>query len=48
MGYLQESGIPVPNHIFVNRENLAEGSDPPGFIETEDFVETQGKSTHKD
>ena len=38
----QESGIPVPHHICVNREGLPEGGDPPGFIETEDYVELDG------
>ena len=39
---MQESGIPVPHHIKVNREGLGEGEDPPGFIETEDYVELDG------
>ena len=39
---MQESGIPVPHHICVNREGLPEGADPEGFIETEDFVEISG------
>jgi len=40
---LQESGIPVPHHICVNRDNIPEGQDPEGFIETEDYVEVDGK-----
>ena len=40
---LQESGIPVPNHICVNRDDLAEGQDPEGFVETEDYVEVDGE-----
>ena len=40
---LQESGIPVPNHICVNRDDLAEGQDPEGFVETEDYVEVNGE-----
>lgn len=43
ISYLQESGIPVPNHICVNRDNLPEGQDPEGFIETEDYVEVNGE-----
>jgi inositol hexakisphosphate/diphosphoinositol-pentakisphosphate kinase len=40
---LMESGIPVPQHIIVDRENLPEGqTDPPGFVETEDYVELNG------
>ena len=39
----QESGIPVPHHIVVDRDGLPEGEvDPPGFIETEDYVEMGG------
>jgi inositol hexakisphosphate/diphosphoinositol-pentakisphosphate kinase len=41
--HVQESGIPVPHHIFVDRDGLPEGSDPPGFVETEDYVEVNGK-----
>lgn len=33
----------MPNHIIVDREGLAEGEDPPGFIETDDYVELGGK-----
>ncbi len=39
---LQESGIPVPHHICVNRDKLPEGQDPEGFLETEDYVEMDG------
>lgn len=39
----QESGIPVPHHICVNRDGLPEGQDPEGFIETEDYVEVDGE-----
>lgn len=38
---LQESGIPVPHHITVNRGE--EGLDPPGFEETEDYVSLNGE-----
>ena len=41
--YPQENHIPVPNHIIIARENLPEGTDPEGFIETEDFVELNGQ-----
>ena len=37
---LQDSGIPVPNHIIVNRDES--GRDPPGFEETEDYVSLKG------
>jgi hypothetical protein len=37
---LQDSGIPVPNHIIVNRDEG--GRDPPGFEETEDYVSLNG------
>jgi hypothetical protein len=30
---LTESGIPLPTHIIVDRDGLAEGEDPPGFVE---------------
>ena len=41
---MQASGIPVPHHIVVRRENLPEGQqDPEGFIETEDYVELNGE-----
>ena len=40
---LQESGIPVPTHIIVDREGLPAGQqDPEGFKEDEDFVELGG------
>ena len=39
----QESGIPMPHHICVNREGLPEGADPEGFVETEDYVEVDGE-----
>ena len=32
----------MPHHICVNREGLAAGEDPPGFVETEDYVELAG------
>ena len=32
--------MPVPRHIVVSREGLPPGvADPPGFVETEDYVE---------
>lgn len=41
---LQSSGIPVPHHIIVDRDRLPEDQDDPeGFIETEDYVELNGK-----
>lgn len=40
---LEESGIPVPTHIIVDREGLPAGQqDPEGFKEDEDFVELGG------
>jgi hypothetical protein len=30
---LQENGIAVPMHIVVNRDGLAAGQDPQGFVE---------------
>ena len=42
---LQESGIPVPHHICINRDGLPEGQDPEGFIETEDYVEMDGEQS---
>ena len=40
---MQSSGIPVPNHIVVDRDKLPEGQDDPeGFMETEDYVELDG------
>ncbi|CAL8465105.1 g4640 [Coccomyxa elongata] len=44
---LKESGIPVPHHICVNRDNLPPDTDPPGFIETEDYVEQDGVQIKK-
>ncbi|KAK9821974.1 hypothetical protein WJX81_008214 [Elliptochloris bilobata] len=44
---LQESGIPVPHHIAVNRDDLGPGQDPPGFVETEDYVELDGVQIKK-
>ncbi|CAK0787238.1 hypothetical protein CVIRNUC_010454 [Coccomyxa viridis] len=44
---LKESGIPVPNHICVNRDDLPEGQDPEGFVETEDYVEVDGVQIQK-
>ncbi len=44
---MQESGIPVPHHICVNRDNLPPDTDPPGFIETEDYVEQDGEHDPK-
>lgn len=38
---VQESGIPVPNHIVVSRNEGNE--DPPGFEETEDYVAMNGQ-----
>lgn len=39
---LQENGIPVPEYIYVDRNGLPEGADPPGFVETEDYVSLDG------
>ena len=40
---LAESGIPTPFHIIVDRDDLPPGqTDPPGFIEHEDYVELKG------
>lgn len=40
---LSESGIPTPFHIIVDRNGLPPGqTDPPGFIEHEDYVELGG------
>ncbi|KAK9823756.1 hypothetical protein WJX72_005206 [[Myrmecia] bisecta] len=45
---LAESGIPVPLHIVIDRDNLPEGQpDPPGFVETEDYVEMNGVKVNK-
>ena len=32
----------MPLHIKVNRDGLAEGEHPQGFVETEDYVEQDG------
>ena len=40
---LQESGIPVPTHIIIDRDGLAPNENPEGFVETEDYVEFQGE-----
>ncbi|KAI3438574.1 hypothetical protein D9Q98_001000 [Chlorella vulgaris] len=40
---LMDSGIPVPQHIIVDRDNLPAGqTDPEGFVEHEDYVELKG------
>jgi hypothetical protein len=44
---MQENGIPVPHHICVDRDNLPPGTDPPGFVETEDYVEQNGDRLFK-
>ncbi|KAK9865899.1 hypothetical protein WJX84_000442 [Apatococcus fuscideae] len=44
---LMESGIPVPTHIIIDRDGLAENENPEGFIETEDYVEFQGVKIKK-
>lgn len=45
---LTASGIPVPTHIIVDREDLSQGqTDPEGFVETEDFVEFGGVRIQK-
>jgi len=45
---LKENSIPVPNHIIVSRDSLTQGeTDPPGFIETEDYVELDGARINK-
>lgn len=45
---MQDNGIPVPHHIIVDREGLPPGTtDPPGFIEEEDFVELNGVRINK-
>ena len=42
---MQNSGIPVPVHIVVDRDRLPEDQDDPeGFVETEDYVELNGDS----
>ena len=40
---LQESGIPVPTHIIIDRDGLAPNENPEGFVETEDYVEFRGE-----
>ncbi|EFJ51971.1 hypothetical protein VOLCADRAFT_56293 [Volvox carteri f. nagariensis] len=41
---LVERSIPVPTHIIVERDHLPEGTtDPPGFVEDEDYVELNGQ-----
>ena len=37
----------MPHHIAVNRDSLEPGQDPPGFIETEDYVELGGALRRK-
>ncbi len=32
----------MPTHIVVDRDSLAPGQDPPGFSESEDYVEMNG------
>ncbi|KAG2442512.1 hypothetical protein HXX76_002598 [Chlamydomonas incerta] len=45
---LVEKNIPVPTHIIVEREGLPEGvTDPPGFVEDEDYVELNGQRIYK-
>ncbi|GIL72959.1 hypothetical protein Vretimale_4607 [Volvox reticuliferus] len=45
---LVERSIPVPTHIIVERDNLPEGvTDPPGFLEDEDYVELNGQRIYK-
>jgi len=40
---LTDNSIPVPTHIIVSRDELAEGlTDPPGFVEDHDYVEMNG------
>lgn len=39
---LASAGIPVPTHVIIDRDGLAPGEDPPGFVETEDYVEVGG------
>lgn len=46
-GTLAAAGIGVPTHIVVNRDGLPPGEDPPGFIETEDYVELDGRRIEK-
>lgn len=45
---LIEAGIPVPQHIIIDRDGLPEGQeDPEGFVEGEDFVELNGARINK-
>eukprot|EP00803_Ostreobium_quekettii_P004618 evm.model.scf_439.9 EVM.evm.TU.scf_439.9 scf_439:61654-74618(+) len=44
-GILKEAGIPVPNHIIISRD--ADGKDPGGLIEKEDYIEFEGMTIHK-
>ncbi|KXZ56516.1 hypothetical protein GPECTOR_1g463 [Gonium pectorale] len=45
---LVEKNIPVPTHIIVERSGLPEGvTDPPGFMEDEDYVELNGQRIYK-
>ncbi|KAG2489657.1 hypothetical protein HYH03_011935 [Edaphochlamys debaryana] len=45
---LVEKNIPVPTHIIVEREGLSSGfTDPPGFVEDEDYVELNGQRIYK-
>jgi hypothetical protein len=32
----------VPTHVVIDRDGLPPGADPPGFVETEDYVEVRG------
>ena len=44
---LQAAGITVPTHVVIDREGLPAGTDPPGFEETEDFIEVGGTRIYK-
>ena len=44
---LATAGIPVPTHVVIDRDGLAAGADPDGFVETEDYVEVRGTRIHK-
>lgn len=46
-GTLAAAGIGVPTHIVINRDGLPLGTDPPGFVETEDWVELDGRRIEK-
>ena len=39
---LRGAGIGVPHHVVIDRDGLAPGADPPGFVETEDYIEAGG------